>query len=354
MSPAWIRPRTWKPSTRWPKGHRTYHVLYRRGGRGYKIENAGSFHTEKEAKVRRDLVAGWLAAGLDPRVKLAELAAAPTVTRTLADWFDAFTASRIDVSDATARNYTTRRPRIVETLGDRDPFTLTPADAREWIGANADLKPSSLQVYFQTFRLVLDHAGVDPNPFRDRSVKLPRREKPQIAPPDAAHVIAILERITAAYVLPLVTIEQTGMRIGETVQLAWGDVDVTGCRFRLRARTTKSSRARWVQLPEWLMAHIDAACPVEDRVEGRRVFPAIDEEGARRAMRRACTLAGIPSYSPHDLRHRRATLWHYAGVPLREVQDRIGHSSALVTLDSYTHAIELVEVPVESYEAALS
>jgi hypothetical protein len=37
-----------------------------------------------------------------------------------------------------------------------------------------ELKPSSLSHYIATLRQVLDFAGVEPNPARDRRVKLPR------------------------------------------------------------------------------------------------------------------------------------------------------------------------------------
>ncbi len=41
------------------------------------------------------------------------------------------------------------------------------------------LKPSSLSRYVATLRMVLDFAGVDPNPARDKRVKLPRIEGPR-------------------------------------------------------------------------------------------------------------------------------------------------------------------------------
>jgi hypothetical protein len=41
-----------------------------------------------------------------------------------------------------------------------------------WI-ASAGLASASLKRYMATFRLVLDFARVDPNPARDRRVKLP-------------------------------------------------------------------------------------------------------------------------------------------------------------------------------------
>lgn len=85
-------------------------------------------------------------------------------------------------------------------------------------------------------------------------------------------------------------------------------------------------------------------CFVEDRLAGAAVFQGVTDDQLRRAMARACKLAGIPSYSPHDLRHRRITLWHYAGVPLREIQERVGHSWASTTLDTYTHVMPVDEL----------
>ena len=43
-----------------------YVVRYRLGGRAYPLVHGGSFKTLKEAKARRDLVAGELAAGRNP------------------------------------------------------------------------------------------------------------------------------------------------------------------------------------------------------------------------------------------------------------------------------------------------
>lgn len=39
----------------------------------------------------------------------------------------------------------------------------------------------------------------------------------------------------------------------------------------------------------------------------------------------------------HDLRHTHATLLMLAGINLKIVQERLGHSSIDVTLDTYSH-----------------
>ena len=105
--------------------------------------------------------------------------------------------------------------------------------------------------------------------------------------------------------------------------------------------------ARWVQLPDWLMEGIAYSCPLEDRTAERRVFPGLTEDALRSAMARACKEAGIPLFSPHDLRHRRLTRWHHDGVPSRVVSDRGGHSRTSMTLDVYSHGIDPGEVPAD-------
>ena len=70
-------------------------------------------------------------------------------------------------------------------------------------------------------------------------------------------------------------------------------------------------------------------------------------------MSRACRLAKIPHYSPHDLRHRRLTLGHQAGVPARELAERAGHSKPSMSLDTYTHVMPVAEVAKDRFAVVL-
>lgn len=330
-------------------GEKRYVVRYRRGGRAFQLEHAGSFRTLKDARTRKNLVAGELAAGRDPR---ATLKAAKIIERDYREWAQAYRKSRVDIADETAKNLKAHLKRLLPTFGDRDPRTITVADCQEWIAAQK-LKPSSLRRYFTTHRLILDFAGVDPNPARDSRVKLPAILQEEPTPPTAKQVLEILERSPVRWRLPLVVLEQTGARVGELASLVWGDVDVAGSQFRLRSAETKSRRARWVQVPEWLMEHVEQLCPLDDRTAERRVFQGFSADVAKNVMARACRAAGIPHFHPHDLRHRRTSLWHGQGVPAKQLAERIGHSRASLTLDVYSHVMPLEEVPQASLEAAL-
>jgi NAD(P)-dependent dehydrogenase (short-subunit alcohol dehydrogenase family) len=44
-------------------------------------------------------------------------------------------------------------------------------------------------------------------------------------------------------------------------------------------------------------------------------------------------------YHPHDLRHRRLSLWHAQAVTARELAARAGHSRASMSLDVYSHVL---------------
>jgi integrase len=70
-------------------------------------------------------------------------------------------------------------------------------------------------------------------------------------------------------------------------------------------------------------------------------------------MRAACKAAEIPHFTPHDLRHRRATLWHHDGVPTKALAERVGHADAMLTLNTYSHVLDPGEVEQESLEALL-
>ena len=66
-------------------------------------------------------------------------------------------------------------------------------------------------------------------------------------------------------------------------------------------------------------------------------------------MGKACVAAGIPHYHPHDLRHRRITLWHGQGIPAREIGERVGQRQISTTLDIYTHVMPLDEISPERF-----
>jgi integrase len=335
-------------TTRQTKSGPRYVVRFRLGGRSYPIEHAGSFKTMREAKSRRDLVAGEIANGRNPRDLLAAMTSMPTPATTISRWRERFLESRIDVDANTRKNYTSSLKKVCSRFGARDPHDLTAGEVAQWVGELAQTyKPGTVQQYVVVLRLLLDFIGAEPNVARDPRVKLPKQVREEPQPPSAEHMLAILEALGERWRLLFITIEQGALRLGEAVSLRWGDVDAANMRLRLPRSATKRDRARWVYLPAWLIDAIEATCALEDRVPDRHVFQGITEASAYQAMSRACRNAKVPHFHPHDLRHRRISIWHQSGVPARKLAERAAHARASMSLDVYSHVMPPDEVASE-------
>ena len=87
------------------------------------------------------------------------------------------------------------------------------------------------------------------------------------------------------------------------------------------------------------MLLVAASVPCDDRTAERRVFPGFTPDAARNAMDRACKAAGIVRFSPHDLRHRYASIQIKRGVPVTDLAAQLGHSRTSMTLDVYSHVV---------------
>jgi integrase len=336
-----------------------FQVRFRLGGRTYPVQHGGSFPTLNEARTRRDLIAGELAAGRNPAFVLDALLNPPEPARveTLREIAPRYEASRIDREGESRRSLGSIVKRIIAWGGDRDPNSLTWGHCQEFVGTLSGLKPGTVRNYFDQFRLLLDFAGCDPNPARDKRVKLPKMVREEASSPTAKQYLAILDNVPKRWLLPFVTQEQCAMHIGEVASLAWGDVDVAERKFLLRYANVKGaipSRARNVQVPEWVMEAIEATCPLEDRTAERRVFPGLEERTALNAMATACKNAGILHFSPKALRHRRASIWHHGGVVARVLAERLGHSTPTETLNTYSHTLDPGEVPADELRARVA
>lgn len=198
---------------------------------------------------------------------------------------------------------------------------------------------------------VLDEQGVDPNPARDKRIRLPHEARQEIKPPTADHVLAVHRLLPEGYRLPLLVLDDTGMRLSELERLSCGDVDEQKRRWRVSAAVSKTGRARWVKVTPAIFQAVTDLCPRDDRVPERRVFQGFGGDRFRTAIGRACTAAGIPAFSPHDLRHRRISLLLREEDPVT-VSRLVGHARASMSLDVYGHVL-LDEAEID-YEGVLT
>lgn len=188
----------------------------------------------------------------------------------------------------------------------------------------------------------------------------PKRPKPWTPEQSQAFLHHIAQdRLANLYHLMLVT----GMRRGETVGLRWEDVDLDGeCLFVIQQITDVNGRSM-VSTPKtrrgqrlipidaetvamlrrqretqnlervaWGPAWNEAGL-IFTREDGRPLRP----EYATRHFQALALKAGLPVIRLHDLRHTNASLALSAGVDLKVVSERLGHSQLAITADLYTH-----------------
>lgn len=330
-----------------------YRVKFRIRGRGSPKLYGGSFVRKREAEARRDWIIGELA---NMRVPQFELLKPPAAVK-LRDIAFKWTASRVDLADQTTTNHRVNLSRVLPRLGDRPLETLVPSDVAQLVAElHADgegLARETIRKTVGTLAMVLDFAGVMPNPARDRvAVRMPREDSEEVNPPTAAHVTSVWRMLPRVYRLPLLVLDATGMRVGELEQLRWADVDEPAGRWRVRRSVAKTRQARWVPVSDLIFGAVAELVPRDDRDLLLQVFDGLGADRFRTAIAKACRAAAVPAFSPHDLRHRRATLWHMSGIPAAEAAAWLGHSP-VEHVKTYAHAT-LTDRSEVDYERLLS
>jgi integrase len=228
------------------------------------------------------------------------------------------------------------------------------------------LSPSTIRRVHAVFRSALNTAvkrrllPYSPAEHIERAPENPKRPKPWTVAECQTFLREITDdRLANLYHLILLT----GMRRGEAIGLRWEDVDLEGeCLFVVQqitevnghsvVSTPKTKRgtriipiddntiaslrqhreAQEVERVAWGPAWNDAGL-VFTREDGRPLRP----EYATRHFQALAKTAGLPAIRLHDLRHTNASLALQAGVDMKVVSDRLGHSQMSITADLYTH-----------------
>ncbi len=156
----------------------------------------------------------------------------------------------------------------------------------------------------------------------------------------------------------------TGMRRGEILGLRWGDVDFDTAQLsvtrslvsvgyelhetRGKTRTARRSinlDARTIDMLDHWRQHRRDEDPEFDpgdldghvfcRPDGTPTHPQLLSDAFKRLVHRS----GLPRIRFHDLRHTHATLLLKAGVPIKVVSERLGHSTPGFTMATYQHVL---------------
>ncbi len=174
-----------------------------------------------------------------------------------------------------------------------------------------------------------------------------RRGRRGPAPPPPPDVLGPVLRVL------VLTAAMTGLRQGELLGLRWRDVDWSVQRIRVRNAFTRGehsskgesdlSTRRSVPMADRVVAELD-------RWSKRTAFTAehdlvfahpqtgnpLDRTKVTRRFQQACADAGASVITFHQLRHTFATRMAGQGVPIRKLQEWLGHAD-IKTTQIYTH-----------------
>jgi integrase len=251
-------------------------------------------------------------------------------------------ATRIDVAESTKTRNGLELGRIRRLLGARGVDELSAAEVVDFVAAliEESYARGTIRKTLQTLTMVLDFAGASPNPARDKQVRLPRANEEEINPPTAEHVEAVYRRLPKKHRLALLWLDWSGARVSSVDLTLVSDYDEPRRRVRLRKAATKTRKALWVELPPVLAEAIEATLPHRRfRDSDARLFTDSASDALRTSIAKACKAAGVPLFSPYDLRHRRISLLHLRRVPWARIGEFVGQRTLSVTADTYSHVL---------------
>ena len=273
---------------------------------------------------------------------------------------------------------------ILPTLGEIRLQRLRP-DQIQRMHADASSGARTIQLTHAVLRRALNQAVLwdllTSNPAR--AIRPPQVARSDMKVLTAEHVNGFLaacadHRLHALFHLAITT----GLRQGELLGLWWTDLDAKNGTLHIQRQlrripgeglqlTEPKSTAgrRSIVLGEPTVAKLRAH---RKRQLEERVFFAkqwhdqgliftntwggpVDPSKLYKQFRAILDQAGLAPIRFHDLRHTAATLMLQQGVHPKVIQERLGHSSISITLDTYSHIVpSLQREAAEAVDALIS
>lgn len=286
---------------------------------------------------------------------------------TLAAYLDGWLADLPpDLSPLTVRVRRRATAVIAPALGHIRLRDLAPSDVRRWLN-DLTVARSTANLYRSVLVTALQDAVrdrlIDHNPASlARKLREPAKARTVLDAGQARALIAAAraERLGALFVVAACL----GLRRGELIGLTWGDVDPDGATLRVARqrvrvnglgmveRPPKSGSARVILLPAMV---VDALREHRDRQRFERqqagwsdaglVFPSgtgrpLSDKALYAALRRVIAAAGVPSVTPHELRHGALSLLLALGVEFPVAVAIAGHRSPRMLSEVYGHPLK--------------
>ena len=330
---------------------------------GKRVRHTYTFRTKREAEEERVEKLSQLQQGMYT---------APSKV-TVAEWLNTWLEGRQGIAETTRSGYQIDIRRIIKGLGPRQLRHMTPAMVNLFYrDLSKTLSPKTIRNSHGTFHRALADAvrqGVIPRNVSDYA-ELPRAERHEMKTWSATELKKFLRHAESHRLYPAFVLAcSSGLRRSEVLGLAWRSVDLDKGKASivdtlvpvkgevvLRTGETKSRRSRRVIALDSTTVTVLRAHQVRQKEEKLAAGPMwsdlklcftneigepVKPDTFTRTWKRLATEAGVPPLTPHAAaRHTWASLALEARVPLKVVQEQLGHSSINITADIYSHVSE--------------
>ena len=303
----------------------------------------GGFKTKRDADARLRRAEAEVAAGTLDREDL-----------DFADFYERWIkAKEKSLKPSTLSDYRlTFRLHILPTFGRVSVGAITPSTVQSWIDS-LKLSPAGVNKAFRYFRAALRQAEtwelIDKHPCR--GIILPRIEREELDYLQPEEIRRLLAQCRETERTLFSILAFSGLRFGEGLALRWKDIDFEGQVIRVeRAYSipngfgepkTKASRRAVPMLPS-LTAILSEQCNGQgpnDLLFTVNGSTPLDFGNTRRRFYAALSAAGLRHVSVHSLRHGYASAMLASGASVKALQRSLGHASATMTLNVYSHLI---------------
>jgi integrase len=242
-------------------------------------------------------------------------------------------------------------------FGSRAMASVTPSQAMIK-SLSETMAPGTIRgvhsVLSAIYRTAVRDRVVAQSPCTD-DIRLPESAQRLVEPLTLDQVEAVADAVGSLY-RPLVVLGAgAGLRVGEALGMPGGGIDfprrqlsvtqqsVTVRRVTTIAEPKTKTSVRTIPLADAVLAELAS------HLEGRQSRPddllVADKDGSpipqnrfSQTWARAVKRAGLPAGTRfHDLRHTYASALIASGCSVKVVQAHLGHRSAAVTLDTYSH-----------------
>jgi integrase len=238
---------------------------------------------------------------------------------------------------------------------------ITPLDIQGWINQLSDtsLAPASVGGCYRYLRACLKQAEnwdlIAKCPCR--SINLPRVNREELNFLDPSDINVLLEAAEPPGRDLFALLVWSGLRLGEGLALAWKHIDFESnaiiverswsphARDSFLEPKTPGSRRAVPMLPR-LRTYLEELYRSRGRPGPDALLfshsgaQPLDPGNLRRAFEKALKTANLKHVSIHSLRHTYASASLASGCSIKALQRALGHSSAMMTLNTYSHLIQ--------------